>query len=186
MLADTGPRVYQWVYAGSMVSVLVFAITKGLTFTKTTLMASSSLHNQVLHKVQPPPLPHPILLHPCPRGRPHIPFLSHWHLLSTLNAPDTVLGSGADTLLTELTVASGKSPPTPNYQPQRPTPGSSGERGSRAQAGLGVNERVVWKDSLRMPPRSRCAQAQRASPAPKSPGYIGPRFIPLLPWRALA
>uniref|UniRef100_A0A8D1KAD6 ATP-binding cassette sub-family C member 12 n=1 Tax=Sus scrofa TaxID=9823 RepID=A0A8D1KAD6_PIG len=56
VLADTGPRVYQWVYAGSMVSVLVFAITKGLTFTKTTLMASSSLHNQVLHKILESPM----------------------------------------------------------------------------------------------------------------------------------
>lgn len=70
VLADTGPRVYQWVYAGSMVSVLVFAITKGLTFTKTTLMASSSLHNQVLHKVQPPSPPSP---HPSPPPPPGLP-----------------------------------------------------------------------------------------------------------------
>uniref|UniRef100_A0A8C3VT38 ATP binding cassette subfamily C member 12 n=1 Tax=Catagonus wagneri TaxID=51154 RepID=A0A8C3VT38_9CETA len=56
VLADTGPRAYQWVYAGSMVSVLLFGVTKGLTFTKTTLMASSSLHDQVLHKILESPM----------------------------------------------------------------------------------------------------------------------------------
>lgn len=54
MLADSGPRVYQWVYPGSMVSILVFGITKGFMFTKTTLMASSSLHDRVFDKVQSP------------------------------------------------------------------------------------------------------------------------------------
>lgn len=63
VLADVGQQVYTWVYAGSMVSVLVFGITKGLTFTKTTLMASSSLHDRVFDKVRPweprAPLGHP-------------------------------------------------------------------------------------------------------------------------------
>ena len=53
MLADTGQHVYQWVYAGSMVSVLLFGIIKGFIFTKTTLTASSWLHDQVFDKVQP-------------------------------------------------------------------------------------------------------------------------------------
>ena len=51
VLADTGQHVYQWVYAGSMVSVLTFSVIKGFTFTKTTLMASSSLHDHVFDKV---------------------------------------------------------------------------------------------------------------------------------------
>nr|KAF6405968.1 ATP binding cassette subfamily C member 12 [Molossus molossus] len=55
-LADTGQGVYQWVYAGSMVSVLAFAITKGFVFTKTTLMASSSLHDQVFDKILKSPM----------------------------------------------------------------------------------------------------------------------------------
>lgn len=46
--------MYQWVYASSMVFVLMFGILKGLTFTKTTLMASSSLHDQVFDKVRLP------------------------------------------------------------------------------------------------------------------------------------
>ncbi|XP_037372204.1 ATP-binding cassette sub-family C member 12 isoform X1 [Talpa occidentalis] len=56
MLADTGQHVYQWVYAASMVSVLVFGITKGFTFTKTTLKASSSLHDQVFDKILKSPM----------------------------------------------------------------------------------------------------------------------------------
>ncbi|XP_057566818.1 ATP-binding cassette sub-family C member 12-like [Hippopotamus amphibius kiboko] len=56
VLADTGPGVYQWVYAGSMVSVLAFGITKGFTFTKTTLMASSSLHDRVFDKILESPM----------------------------------------------------------------------------------------------------------------------------------
>ncbi|XP_076988460.1 ATP-binding cassette sub-family C member 12 isoform X3 [Tamandua tetradactyla] len=56
VLADTGDRVYQWVYAGSMVSMLVFGITKGFTFTKTTLMASSSLHDRVFDKILKSPM----------------------------------------------------------------------------------------------------------------------------------
>lgn len=51
VLADTGQHVYQWVYAGGMVSVLMFSIIKGFTFTKTTLMASCSLHDRVFDKV---------------------------------------------------------------------------------------------------------------------------------------
>lgn len=54
VLADTGQRLYQWVYAASMGSVLFFGIAKGFTFTKTTLMASSSLHDRVFDKVPPP------------------------------------------------------------------------------------------------------------------------------------
>lgn len=51
VLADTGQRAYQWVYAGSMVSMLVLSVIKAFTFTKTTLMASSSLHDHVFDKV---------------------------------------------------------------------------------------------------------------------------------------
>ncbi|TEA37530.1 hypothetical protein DBR06_SOUSAS22910009, partial [Sousa chinensis] len=54
--ADTGPRVYQWAYAGSMVSVLVFGISQGFTFTKTTLMASFSLHDRVFDKILESPM----------------------------------------------------------------------------------------------------------------------------------
>nr|XP_035980220.1 multidrug resistance-associated protein 9 isoform X2 [Halichoerus grypus] len=56
VLADTGQRVYQWVYAGSMVSVLTFSVIKGFTFTKTTLMASSSLHDRVFDKILKSPM----------------------------------------------------------------------------------------------------------------------------------
>ncbi|XP_076694412.2 ATP-binding cassette sub-family C member 12 isoform X3 [Callospermophilus lateralis] len=55
-LADIGQHVYQWVYAASMVFVLTFGIIKGLTFTKTTLMASSSLHDQVFDKILKSPM----------------------------------------------------------------------------------------------------------------------------------
>ncbi|XP_055153991.1 ATP-binding cassette sub-family C member 12 isoform X1 [Symphalangus syndactylus] len=51
VLADIGQHVYQWVYAASMVFVLVFDVTKGFVFTKTTLMASSSLHDTVFDKI---------------------------------------------------------------------------------------------------------------------------------------
>ncbi|XP_041623281.1 ATP-binding cassette sub-family C member 12 isoform X4 [Vulpes lagopus] len=56
VLADTGQHVYQWVYAGSMVSVLTFSVIKGFTFTKTTLMASSSLHDHVFDKILRSPM----------------------------------------------------------------------------------------------------------------------------------
>ncbi|KAF6287414.1 ATP binding cassette subfamily C member 12 [Rhinolophus ferrumequinum] len=56
VLADTGQHVYQWVYAGSMVSVLAFAVTKGFTFTKTTLMASSWLHDRVFDTIVQSPM----------------------------------------------------------------------------------------------------------------------------------
>ncbi|XP_040353872.1 ATP-binding cassette sub-family C member 12 isoform X2 [Herpailurus yagouaroundi] len=56
VLADTGQHVYQWVYAGSMVSVLMFSIIKGFTFTKTTLMASCSLHDRVFDKILESPM----------------------------------------------------------------------------------------------------------------------------------
>lgn len=50
-LQDTKHHMYQLVYIASMVSVLAFGIIKGLAFTNTTLMASSSLHNRVFNKV---------------------------------------------------------------------------------------------------------------------------------------
>lgn len=50
-LQDTKHHMYQLVYIASMVSVLMFGIIKGFTFTNTTLMASSSLHNRVFNKV---------------------------------------------------------------------------------------------------------------------------------------
>ncbi|XP_058136036.1 ATP-binding cassette sub-family C member 12 [Dasypus novemcinctus] len=55
-LANMGDHVYQWVYAGSMVSMVAFGITKGFTFTKTSLMASSSLHDQVFDKISKSPM----------------------------------------------------------------------------------------------------------------------------------
>ncbi|XP_030894479.1 multidrug resistance-associated protein 9 isoform X3 [Leptonychotes weddellii] len=55
-LADTGQHVYPWVYAGSMVSVLTLSVIKGFTFTKTTLMASSSLHDRVFDKILKSPM----------------------------------------------------------------------------------------------------------------------------------
>uniref|UniRef100_A0A8C0N875 ATP binding cassette subfamily C member 12 n=1 Tax=Canis lupus familiaris TaxID=9615 RepID=A0A8C0N875_CANLF len=56
VLADTGQHVYQWVYAGSMLSVLTFSVIKGFTFTKTTLMASCSLHDHVFDKILRSPM----------------------------------------------------------------------------------------------------------------------------------
>ncbi|XP_009194645.2 multidrug resistance-associated protein 9 isoform X3 [Papio anubis] len=56
VLADIGQHVYQWVYAASMVSVLVFGVTKGFVFTKTTLMASSCLHDMVFNKILKSPM----------------------------------------------------------------------------------------------------------------------------------
>ncbi|KAM5298031.1 ATP-binding cassette sub-family C member 12-like isoform 2-T2 [Glossophaga mutica] len=56
VLADTGHGMLPWVYVGSMVSVLVFGIAKGLTFTQTTLMASSWLHNHLFDKVLRSPM----------------------------------------------------------------------------------------------------------------------------------
>ncbi|XP_034495248.1 multidrug resistance-associated protein 9 [Ailuropoda melanoleuca] len=56
VLADTGQRAYQWVYAGSMVSMLVLSVIKAFTFTKTTLMASSSLHDHVFDKILKTPM----------------------------------------------------------------------------------------------------------------------------------
>ncbi|KAB1274343.1 Multidrug resistance-associated protein 9 [Camelus dromedarius] len=53
---DTGPRGHQWVYMGSMVSVLLFGVTKGFAFTKTTLTASSSLQDRVFDKVLESPM----------------------------------------------------------------------------------------------------------------------------------
>ncbi|XP_037000716.2 ATP-binding cassette sub-family C member 12 isoform X2 [Artibeus jamaicensis] len=56
VLADTGHGMLPWVYVGSMASVLVFGILKGLTFTKTTLMASSWLHDHLFDKVLQSPM----------------------------------------------------------------------------------------------------------------------------------
>ena len=89
VLADSGPRVYQWVYSGSMVSILVFGITKGFTFTKTTLMASSALHDRVFDKVQSPC--------PSPWGAACISQSGGFTPIPC-DAPDAVLGSGADTV----------------------------------------------------------------------------------------
>ena len=100
VLADSGPRVYQWVYPGSMVSILVFGITKGFMFTKTTLMASSSLHDRVFDKVQSP----------CPSP------MSQWGLYRSPAMRQTLCWAlGWTQLLTELTVES----PISNYQPHR-------------------------------------------------------------------
>ncbi|EAW82713.1 ATP binding cassette subfamily C member 12 [Homo sapiens] len=56
VLADIGQHVYQWVYTASMVFMLVFGVTKGFVFTKTTLMASSSLHDTVFDKILKSPM----------------------------------------------------------------------------------------------------------------------------------
>nr|XP_044992544.1 ATP-binding cassette sub-family C member 12 isoform X3 [Jaculus jaculus] len=56
MLVDTKQHIYRWVYATSMMAVLVFGIIKGFTFTNITLMASSSLHNRVFQKVIKSPM----------------------------------------------------------------------------------------------------------------------------------
>ncbi|XP_057156085.2 ATP-binding cassette sub-family C member 12 isoform X13 [Pan paniscus] len=56
VLADIGQHVYQWVYTASMVFMLVFGVTKGFVFTKTTLMASSSLHDMVFDKILKSPM----------------------------------------------------------------------------------------------------------------------------------
>ncbi|XP_076427902.1 ATP-binding cassette sub-family C member 12 isoform X5 [Peromyscus maniculatus bairdii] len=55
-LQDTEHHMYQLVYIASMVSVLTFGIIKGITFTKTTLKASSSLHNRVFNKIVRSPM----------------------------------------------------------------------------------------------------------------------------------
>ncbi|XP_052022568.1 ATP-binding cassette sub-family C member 12 isoform X5 [Apodemus sylvaticus] len=55
-LQDTEHHMYQLVYIASMVSVLMFGIIKGFTFTNTTLMASSSLHNRVFSKIVRSPM----------------------------------------------------------------------------------------------------------------------------------
>ncbi|XP_032743536.1 multidrug resistance-associated protein 9 isoform X3 [Rattus rattus] len=55
-LQDTKHHMYQLVYIASMVSVLTFGIIKGFTFTNTTLMASSSLHNRVFNKIVSSPM----------------------------------------------------------------------------------------------------------------------------------
>ncbi|EDL11025.1 ATP-binding cassette, sub-family C (CFTR/MRP), member 12, partial [Mus musculus] len=55
-LQDTKHHMYQLVYIASMVSVLMFGIIKGFTFTNTTLMASSSLHNRVFNKIVRSPM----------------------------------------------------------------------------------------------------------------------------------
>ncbi|EHB16370.1 Multidrug resistance-associated protein 9 [Heterocephalus glaber] len=51
VLEDARQHMYQWVYVASMVSMLAFGIIKGFIFTKTTLMASSSLHDRVFDKI---------------------------------------------------------------------------------------------------------------------------------------
>ena len=88
VLADAGPRVYQWACSGRMVSVLVFGITRGFTFTRTTLTASFSLHDRVFDKVQAP--------HPPPQGLRAHRYVSQWGLWITCHVPDTVLSSGGD------------------------------------------------------------------------------------------
>nr|AAO74587.1 ATP-binding cassette protein C12 variant A [Rattus norvegicus] len=55
-LQDTKHHMYQLVYIASMMSVLTFGIIKGFTFTNTTLMASSSLHNRVFNKIVSSPM----------------------------------------------------------------------------------------------------------------------------------
>ncbi|XP_042549372.1 ATP-binding cassette sub-family C member 12 isoform X1 [Dipodomys spectabilis] len=56
IMAGTGHHMYQRVYAASMVFVVVFGIIKGITFTKTALKASSSLHDRVFYKILKSPM----------------------------------------------------------------------------------------------------------------------------------
>ncbi|XP_045390000.1 LOW QUALITY PROTEIN: ATP-binding cassette sub-family C member 12-like [Lemur catta] len=56
VLVDTGQHGYQSVYAASGVSMLVFAVTKGCTFTRAALRTSSSLHGRVFDKILRSPM----------------------------------------------------------------------------------------------------------------------------------
>nr|XP_056718351.1 ATP-binding cassette sub-family C member 12-like [Euleptes europaea] len=47
---------YQLIYGMSMVSMIVLSIIKGFVFTKTTLKASSTLHNTMFHKILQSPM----------------------------------------------------------------------------------------------------------------------------------
>ncbi|XP_038609802.1 multidrug resistance-associated protein 9 [Tachyglossus aculeatus] len=49
-------HLYQGIYGGTMLLVLVFAVLKGYVFTKTTLRASSTLHDGAFHKVLRSPM----------------------------------------------------------------------------------------------------------------------------------
>ncbi|XP_072488245.1 ATP-binding cassette sub-family C member 12 isoform X2 [Notamacropus eugenii] len=49
-------HIYQWVYVSSMMAVIIFSIIKGFVFTKTTLMASSTLHDHFFEKILKSPM----------------------------------------------------------------------------------------------------------------------------------
>ncbi|XP_068938923.1 ATP-binding cassette sub-family C member 12 isoform X4 [Petaurus breviceps papuanus] len=56
ILVNPKQPIYQWVYVASMMSVIIFSIIKGFIFTKTTLMASSTLHDRVFEKILKSPM----------------------------------------------------------------------------------------------------------------------------------
>ncbi|XP_074067508.1 ATP-binding cassette sub-family C member 12 isoform X3 [Macrotis lagotis] len=56
ILMNSNQSIYQWVYVASMMAVILFSIIKGFVFTKTTLMASSTLHDQVFEKILKSPM----------------------------------------------------------------------------------------------------------------------------------
>ncbi|XP_036607744.1 multidrug resistance-associated protein 9 [Trichosurus vulpecula] len=56
ILVNPKQHIYQWVYVASMMAVIIFSIIKGFVFTKTTLMASSTLHDRVFEKILKSPM----------------------------------------------------------------------------------------------------------------------------------
>ncbi|XP_074149416.1 ATP-binding cassette sub-family C member 12 isoform X1 [Sminthopsis crassicaudata] len=56
ILMNPNQPIYQSVYVASMMAVIIFSIIKGYIFTKTTLMASSKLHDRVFEKILKSPM----------------------------------------------------------------------------------------------------------------------------------
>uniref|UniRef100_F7GCF3 ATP-binding cassette sub-family C member 12 n=1 Tax=Monodelphis domestica TaxID=13616 RepID=F7GCF3_MONDO len=56
ILLNPDQYIYQCVYVANMLAVIIFSIIKGFIFTKTTLMASSKLHDQVFAKILKSPM----------------------------------------------------------------------------------------------------------------------------------
>lgn len=163
VLADTGHGMLPWVYAGSMVSVLVFGIVKGLVFTKTTLMASSWLHDHLFDKVQP-------------RGCTASRFLGPRGLRGACGSGDRHGARGAHRRVW-------------GQSPGICLPAAKAGSGGGCCSGGSSALRLGWGWSGRPPKGAALEQtrgAQRASPAPKSPEPWGPQrcFAPpcLLGW----
>ncbi|XP_044517360.1 ATP-binding cassette sub-family C member 12 isoform X2 [Gracilinanus agilis] len=56
ILMNPKQHIYQCVYVANMLAVIIFSIIKGFIFTRTTLMASSTLHDQVFEKILKSPM----------------------------------------------------------------------------------------------------------------------------------